>query len=313
MDCAATRPSIDRRWERPNCPTVPVPGRSRCGSPSIRSPIAATAPHAHATCPSLCSTVLPETTLPTQSVPGRCARHRRSAADAFLAPCVHSWYTPPPPRQTAAPGSLERCLPDTGLWCPAQSPCSHNAGSRQATAQRSAHPPSAVPDAWPADRIAPLIYAPLFWDSVSDCRGRTELCCASFCALPLPAVSAFVRSLARDARSLPSTGPNVAAGMLLPAPTVRRDRPHHPHSSSLECHGLPHLFSPLARMPVFTALPNGKHWHGKFCKAHGTVKKRLEYVFVFWVHRIVLSRRTGTGAPVAVGANLNIHWPFWLA
>src|ERR1700694_5692853 len=55
------------------------------------------------------------------------------------------------------------------------------------------------------------------------------------------------------------------------------------------------------------AFSNAYIGNGKFCKAHGTVKKRLEYVFVFWVHRIVLSRRTGTGAPVAVGANLNIH------
>src|ERR1700676_1507289 len=29
---------------------------------------------------------------------------------------------------------------------------------------------------------------------------------------------------------------------------------------------------------------------GKFRKAHGTVEKRLEYVYVFWVHRIVLNR-----------------------
>src|SRR5450755_405709 len=263
MDCAAARPSIDRRWVRPNCPTVPEPGRSRCGSPSIRSPIAATAPLAHATSPSLCSTVPPATTLPARSVPGRRARHRRSAAHAFLAHCVHSRHTPPPLRQTAAPGSLALCLPDTGPWCPAESPRSRNAGSRQATAQRSAHPPSEAPDAWPADRIGPPIYAPLFWDSVSDCHGRTELYCVSFCALPLPAVSAFVRSLARDARSHPTTGPDVAAGMLLPAPTVRRDRPDHPHSSSLDCHGLPILFSPLARMPVLTALPNGKHWPAK--------------------------------------------------
>src|SRR5450755_226580 len=118
MDCAAARPSIDRRWERPNCPTVPEPGRSRCGSPSIRSPIAATAPLAHATSPSLCSTVPPATTLPARSVPGRRATHRRSAADAFLAHCVHSRHTPPPLRQTAAPGSLELCLPDTGLGVP---------------------------------------------------------------------------------------------------------------------------------------------------------------------------------------------------
>src|SRR5690348_14229941 len=57
------------------------------------------------------------------------------------------------------------------------------------------------------------------------------------------------------------------------------------------------------------ALRNAYIGNGKFREAHGTVKKRLEYVFVFWVHRIVLNRRTGMGAPVAVGiSNLNFQF-----
>ena len=169
---------------------------------------------------------------------------------------AHPHFHVKPPHQ----GHSHNVFLILGLGVPPNHLALRNAGSRAATAQRSAHPPSAVSDAWPADRIGLPICVPLFWDSVSDCRGRTELCCASFCALPLLAVSAVVRSLAPDARSPPTTGPGVAARMPLPALTVRRDRPDHPHSSSLECHGLTSLSSPFARTPLFTVVPNGKHW-----------------------------------------------------
>src|SRR5439155_1327794 len=125
---------------------------------------------------------------------------------------------------------------------------------------RSAHPPSVVSDEWPADHIGLPVYAPLFWDSVSDCRVRTEPCCAASCAPRLPPASAAVRSPAPAARSHPKTGPIAAARMPLPAPTPRRDGSDLPHSSKLECHDLLNLSSPFTLMPVFTLLPNGKHW-----------------------------------------------------
>src|ERR1700730_13234044 len=57
------------------------------------------------------------------------------------------------------------------------------------------------------------------------------------------------------------------------------------------------------------AFSNAYIGEGKFRKAHGTVEKRLEYVFVFWVHRIVLNRCAGMGAPAAVGmSNLNCQF-----
>jgi hypothetical protein len=37
------------------------------------------------------------------------------------------------------------------------------------------------------------------------------------------------------------------------------------------------------------AFSNAYIGNGKFRKAHGAIEKRLEYVFVFWVHRIVLN------------------------
>src|ERR1700694_4238321 len=62
------------------------------------------------------------------------------------------------------------------------------------------------------------------------------------------------------------------------------------------------------------AFSNAYIGKGKFRKAHGTVKKRLEYVFVFWVHRIVLNRCTGMGAPVAAGvSNLNFQFAIWVS
>jgi hypothetical protein len=132
--------------------------------------------------------------------------------------------------------------------------------SRAATARRSAHPPAAVSDAWPAYRIGLPIYALLFGDSVSDCRGRTEPYCASFCASLLPPVSVGVRSPAPDVGSHPTSGPIAAARMQLPALTPRRDGSTHPQSSSLECHGSPNLSSPRALVPVLRVLPNGKQW-----------------------------------------------------
>src|SRR5439155_22643186 len=81
------------------------------------------------------------------------------------------------------------------------------------------------------------------------------------CAPRLPPASAAVRSPAPAARSHPKTGPIAAARMPLPAPTPRRDGSDLPHSSKLECHDLLNLSSPFALMPVFTLLPNGKHWH----------------------------------------------------
>src|SRR6202140_5215133 len=62
------------------------------------------------------------------------------------------------------------------------------------------------------------------------------------------------------------------------------------------------------------AFSNAYIGNGKFRKAHGTVKKRLEYVFVFWVHRIVLNRCTGMGALLAVGvSNLNFQFAIWVS
>ena len=106
---------------------------------------------------------------------------------------------------------------------PRRSARSSRSSRESSTARRSAHPPSAVSDAWPADRIGLPIYGPRFWDSDSDCRGRTEPYYASFCAPLLPPVSEAARSLAPDVGSHLKSGPIAAARMQLPALTPRRD------------------------------------------------------------------------------------------
>src|ERR1035438_4127786 len=174
--------------------------------------------------------------------------------------CACIEIQPPPPHQPAAPRSRAQCLPDTGTWCPPGLPDPRNAGSRAATAPRLVHSPAAGSDAWPADRIVFPIYAPAFGDSVWDCRVRTEPCCASACAPPLPVASAAVQSPAPDARSHSTTGPIAAARRPLPAPPLRRDGSVLPHSTSLESHKLRHLSSPPGADAHFTVLPNGKRW-----------------------------------------------------
>src|SRR5579864_9486252 len=58
------------------------------------------------------------------------------------------------------------------------------------------------------------------------------------------------------------------------------------------------------------AFSNAYIGNGKFCKAHGTVQKRLEYVFVFWVHRSSLGapewvHRSRQGFPFCILVSMN--------